>query len=413
MRAYVVDLLSQTPFYDKALCNALATAGTHVAMFSIPFRHEPDFWSDTCFEVRAATRPPDPGRGAMARAAYLLRKALGYERNWRALLESVVREQPDVVHVQWAPMAARPCQIGERRFIRQIMRSGVPVVYTAHNLRPHDSGDRAARRFEQLYREVSAVIVHTEGDREGLRALGVPRQKVHLVPQGPVHLERPKVERAEARRALGWREDAFICLMLGVIRPYKGIEEAIAAVNSLPSKPTPPLLVIRGNALSAKYVRRLRRMAGTTGEAGRVTLEPGYVASQTTALMHDAADVILFPYRAISQSGAFLTAAGRGCCVVAHDGGGIGECLREGRRGILTGDGGIEGIARSLMSARDLGLEGRSLLGSHLAKWVEAECSWSRIGAETLGVYRSVQDRRGVLVGASTRQAGAHVSKTD
>src|SRR5207244_1970026 len=66
----------------------------------------------------------------------------------------------------------------------------------------------------------AAIVVHSERGRETLAELGVPDDRLRVIPH-PVFPSDPP--RADDGRTL---------LCLGVIRPYKGVADAIAATRA-------------------------------------------------------------------------------------------------------------------------------------------------------------------------------------
>src|SRR5256885_14869482 len=111
----------------------------------------------------------------------------------------------DVLHLQWLvpELDAR------------LLRLRLPSVFTAHDLLPR----RTARKqdlWRRLLNRFDRVVVHSERGRETLAELGV---EARVIPH-PVFPSDP------ARR-----DDGRTVLSFGVIRPYKGLGDAIEAVR--------------------------------------------------------------------------------------------------------------------------------------------------------------------------------------
>src|SRR6185312_9447757 len=110
-------------------------------------------------------------------------------------------------------------------------------------------------------------------------------------------------------------DDGRTLLCLGVIRPYKGLDDAIAAVQRLDGA----RLLVAGDPLEP--VERYRAAAGARAE-----WRLGYLSEAELDRALGEATVALFPYRAeLDQSGALLQALGAGVPAVVYDVGGLAE----------------------------------------------------------------------------------------
>src|SRR4029453_11550496 len=121
-----------------------------------------------------------------------------------ARLPPLPRRRGDGVHVQWV---AAP-ELDDR-----LLRLRAPAVFTAHDLLPRRT---AAKRdlWLRLLSRFQRVVVHSERGRDTLAELGVPAERLRVVPH-PVFPSAP--ER---------RDDGRTLLSLGIIRAYKGIDDA-------------------------------------------------------------------------------------------------------------------------------------------------------------------------------------------
>ena len=127
---------------------------------------------------------------------------------------AVARARADVVHVQTEVVPGIDAMA-----LRRIARR-VPVVLTIHDPVPHDGGDRPPADQAKRWRAADALIIHGEEPRKFVEA-SAPGVPVHVVPVD-LPLGGPGLPRPEARRRLGLI-DAPTALLLGQVRPYKGI----------------------------------------------------------------------------------------------------------------------------------------------------------------------------------------------
>jgi len=181
--------------------------------------------------------------------------------------------------------------------------------------------------------------------------------------------------------------------VLGVIRPYKGIEEALRAMARLAPHEPQARLVVAGQG-DAGYVSTLLKLATSLGIASRVVWELGYVPSHQVPLYYAASDIAFFPYRSISQSGAMLTAAGLGSCILASSVGGLAEVVKDGETGLLWASHDPADLAESMRRAMRLDRAARDQLGARVRRLVLQEHAWDKIAAQTLRAYEWAKQRR-------------------
>jgi beta-1,4-mannosyltransferase len=191
----------------------------------------------------------------------------------------------------------------------------VRLVWTVHNLRPHEG---TYRRFDLaiariVARRADAVIVHSRHAAALVRrAYGV--REVTVAHHGGYEGRYPVdgLDRAEVRRRLGLPAEAHVVLAFGLVRRYKRLPELIAAVRSLPD---PDLcLVVAGRAVPAQLEAAVRDAAA---DDPRIVLRLGHVPDAQVAELHAAADVAAIAYGDVFSSGALMLALSLGVPVVA------------------------------------------------------------------------------------------------
>ena len=393
MNVAMIELLAQTPFYDRYLSEAVAPLVDRFTLYTIRFHHEPDYFNDATFDYSPGLVDLVSGWRIKIRPLRQVAKMVEYGLNWLFLLRRFRLQPPDVVHIQRLPLLSRVRW--ELDAVKRLRHSGVPVVYTVHNYLPHEDSLHSHQVYQRLYASVDHLIVHTQTDRKRLvKDFDISEDKASVIPHGPLFSEQAGFDGASARAALGLREPDFVLLMLGVIRPYKGIEETIRALAQVVEQHIECQLVVVGQALNGNYLRRLQALASELDVQSHIQWHTRYVPSAQIGLFHAAADVVLFPYRDISQSGAFLTAAGLGKCTLTTQVAGLAEIVRDEERGVQIAAADPAMIADGLRQCIELAPEHRDRMGIALQKYVQTHCNWDLVARKTVDVYRRVKRDR-------------------
>jgi glycosyltransferase involved in cell wall biosynthesis len=164
-----------------------------------------------------------------------------------------------------------------------------------------------------------------------------------------------------------------------VIRPYKGLPDAVEAVVRIDGA----RLLVAGDPRVP--LEELRRRA-----ADRVEWRLGFLAAAELDRALSEATVAVFPYSAeIDQSGALLQALGAGVPAVVYDVGGLGEVVRAFGAGRVVPAGDVvalETALRGLLDSTDELAEAR--VGALRAR---DELTWDRAAAAHLAVYEELR----------------------
>ncbi len=242
----------------------------------------------------------------------------------------------------------------------------VPSVSPAHDLLPRRSAAKAAL-WQRLLARFDRVVVHSERGKATLAGLGVPDERLRVIPH-PVFPSSP-VLAADPGRTL---------LCLGMIRPYKGLLDAIGAAKQVPGA----RLIVAGDPLEP--IDHYRDAAGDLAE-----WRLGYLSdAEIDATLAETA-VALFPYRAeLDQSGALLQALGAGVPAVVYDVAGLGEVVSRYGAGRVVPPGDLEALAAALGELLD---DAEALEAARAgARRARAELTWDASAAAHLELYEEL-----------------------
>jgi glycosyltransferase involved in cell wall biosynthesis len=350
VRLLLVDPAAFTPQYDHELASALVRAGVEVELLTSRFR-----FGDA----------PSPNGYIRTELFYPISNRLFRRSRLRLPLKAA--EHPvglirlrsrsgQILHHQWL---AAP-EIDNR-----VLRLRRPAVFTAHDILPRRTAHKRDL-WRTLLRRFHRVVVHTERGREALAELGIETRKLCVIAHPVYRSEPPRVD------------DGATVLALGMIRPYKGLGDAIEAVKRVDGS----RLLVVGDPMEP--VELYREAAGSSAE-----FRLGYVSEDELDRALGEATIAVFPYRPeTDQSGALLRALGAGVPAVVYDVGGLADPVSRFGAGRVVEAGDVEALAesiRELLSDRDALERARS--GAEAAR---DELTWDAAAKAHLDVYREL-----------------------
>ena len=204
--------------------------------------------------------------------------------------------------------------------LRRLKQSGVKLVWTVHNLRPHDLEFRYkplwALYAPELCRLVDGFVTLSPSTVEVVRQnLPGLRQKPAIYAWHPAYRQHTESgDRENTRRALKIDPDTKLFGFLGYVRPYKGIEELISAFRNLRDEKV--ALMICGTAFRNEDAQQIRELA--QGDR-RIYLDLRRVSDQEFSALTVACDVIVLPFRSGLHSGSLVSAVSHGRAALTPD----------------------------------------------------------------------------------------------
>ncbi len=311
MRVLLADPPAFTPQYDHELAAALARAGAEVDLVTSRFRFG-EAPAHVGYRRRELFYPLSSrvfGRSRLRLPVKAVEHPLGLVR--LALL------QADVAHLQW---------LAAPELDARLLRTRPPLVFTAHDLLPRRT---AAKRdlWLRLFGRFERIVVHSERGRAALAELGVDEAKLRVIPHPVTPSDPPRTD------------DGRTVLALGVIRPYKQVDHAAAAVARVDGA----RLLVAGDPAGPLP-------ANLEG----ADLRLGYLPHAELQRALGDATVAVFPYRAeLDQSGALLQALGAGIPAVVYDVGGLPDPVRTYGAGRVVPADDVDALAAAISELLD------------------------------------------------------------
>ncbi len=329
-----------------------------------------------------------------------------------------VRElRPSLVHLQHEPFlfgqgASAALFPGLLLWLR-IRR--VRVVVTLHGVPPLRRLDRAFLRENGLRGHPAwmrfglrwllrttvllahRTVVHEDRFRDRLiREYGCPAARIAVIPHGIEELSEEERRRlptpAVARKRLGVPVDGQVVLYLGYLTGYKGVEVLLEGFARAAAAHPPRILLLGGGPHPRRrgdpdYEAFLRRLAAQAEALGTRVRRLGFVPEERLGEVFRAAEVAIFPYRAVlASSGPMALCVKFGCPFLASRA--FRGILPEELLFPLTPEGIAEALEEFFSSATES--KGMCARARALLRTWAAERSWERVAERTWALYREL-----------------------
>jgi len=305
-------------------------------------------------------------------------------RSMRDAIRFMDREQPEVVILQWWTGAVLHSYL---RLASHAARRGARVIVEWHETQDvGEAGLPGTRKYvgrlmPWLLAWSAAHVVHSEFDLGAITsAYPLGMTPVRVIGHGPYdHLARP------ARPAVVGRPsgEPTRLLYLGLVRPFKGVEDLVAAFSGLD----------RGDAERFRLTIVGETWEGWTAPDEAITRSPHadliqrvdrYVTDKELTEYFASADAVVLPYHRSSASGPLQIAMSAGVPVVVTAVGGLMEAVRDYPGALLVPPRDVPALRGALL--RLPALRGRRYPDPH---------SWESVTGEFTTLIDQVRDAAG------------------
>ena len=228
------------------------------------------------------------------------------------------KEHPDIVHIQWWRV-----WFLDYLFLYIIKLYCKNVVYTAHNVLPHDSGNSYLKKCKLYYSQVSQIIVHVQRTKEELhKQMGISLDKITVIPHGIQNYQVNENKIKSFIDAFSNKydlRDKLIVSAMGTQAEYKGTELIKQVFLDHEYNWEHLFLIVagKGNIITTIDVPSKWR--------SNIYVNNTKVSAEEFQALMRLSDVVLLPYKCISQSGVLMTALSNQIPYLATNVGGLQE----------------------------------------------------------------------------------------
>jgi D-inositol-3-phosphate glycosyltransferase len=307
-----------------------------------------------------------------------LRKLISYCNSQLILLIKVIIYKPKIVHFQWFKLPLVDLVLV---LLVKLFNSKTQLIFTAHNILPHDSKEKLKLIYSIIYKYVDKIIVHDRfSEVKIIDIFSLSKFKLKVIPHGILEIAKDDLDKNQMKVKLTFA-------MLGFLSNYKGLDLLIDAWegSNYLSNNDSINLVIAGDA-NKDVVKDLERIA----KIQNVSVINKYLDSACFNKLLLESDVLILPYREISQSGIMMSGLVYKKAFVVSNTGGLIEPFELGKVGWILEETTVNCLRDKLELICKNPIEVKEIKNNHkLWNSVNEYYSWKKIGYETLSFYMS------------------------
>jgi teichuronic acid biosynthesis glycosyltransferase TuaC len=293
-------------------------------------------------------------------------------------------QKPDVIHAHFSYPDGYACLKLKEMWHCPLI---IHARGTKERLIPKTMPD-VGKRIIAAYQSCDAVIANSFELKKDCINLGVPENKITVIPNGVNHRMFNPIDKDVARKALNLPLDKKIVLYVGMFREVKGTQVLVPAIKDLLRKRKDVLCILIGSGDLDTFVKKALASEIQTGGV----MLPGPKPQSEIPKWMNAADLFVLPSLSEARSNVIPEALACEVPVLASDVGGIPEIMRKSH-GLLVEPSnapaivdGIDTLFSNMKKLKMMGKSGR--------KFVLAEgLTWEHHAQQTLKLYKSLVNK--------------------
>jgi glycosyltransferase involved in cell wall biosynthesis len=318
-------------------------------------------------------------------------KLYKYLKAYLFVIKVAKKSNIKIIHIQYFMVLPVACL-----FFIILRFFGFRIVYTAHNVLPHERKGYHKYLFRAIYHLFHLIIITSESARDQIESeLAVRPTKITVIPIG--HSGPPAIaglSRKKARKVLKIPLQTNLVLSFGIIREYKGIDTLIKAIHIAKDRIQNLRMLIVGSCWNNRLLNSYASLIDELRLQDIVKMRIGFVSEKDMALYMAASDIIVLPYKGASgHSGVLLTAYCFGRPVIASEIGGLREAVEDGKSGFLTPPDDEIKLADAIIKAF-ADPEKLIRMGRYAKEINQKKYSWDEIAKVTIQAYRDLLLKR-------------------
>lgn len=309
--------------FNEALCRSFNQAGVNSKIYSFSLQY-PDFLFPGKTQYDKSSSKP-----SSFKIETLINSINPF--TWFKTAKLIKKENPDYIIIRyWLPFMA-PCLGTIARLVKR--KTTIKIIVIADNILPHEKrfGDDVLTKY--FVKSCHAFIVMSSHVMDDLKKF-IPNPIAVFLPHPIYDIFGEKISRNEALQHLSYRNTFNYLLFFGFIRKYKGLDLLLEAMSDPRIRSKNIKLIVAGECY--EDILFYKNIVKANKIESNVLFKADYIPSSEVKNYFCAADMIVQPYRAATQSGVTQIAYHFEKPMLVTDVGGLPEIIPHLKAGYVV-----------------------------------------------------------------------------
>lgn len=304
-------------------------------------------------------------------------RGIEYSFGYQRIIRRLKKETFDVVHINWLLYYNL-----DILFLKKIKKYTDKLVYTAHNVIPHERGEKYLDQLNHIYELCDKIVLHGYSIKdEFIRYFPKYEEKIYIQKHGSNLLPKTQYEIERVPHIIREKIESFnkVAIYFGLIFFNKGVDRIVKCWDP---KWEDSLLIVAGKQSSEN--NELDALKEKMQSQANILELNCYVDENVLNYMISKSDFVVLPYRHASMSGVVFTAADFAKTILVTDTGAIKEYLEPSTDSFVVKneDTAIEEAVR--IALFETTKESLELMGQRLRNNIYEKCSWERVAQKLI-----------------------------
>lgn len=315
----------------------------------------------------------------------VLEKIKSYWRSWKSILGYCIKNEIDIVHVQWYIFSPL-----DWYYHKKLKQKKIKIVTTIHDLLPFNKKFYDYHYHKLIYSHADMVVNQARMNEETLiKNFGVDKEKLIYIPHGHFMEYVEQAGKEESCERLHIDRNRPVILFFGQIKKVKGVDVLIKAMRHVVARYPEVLCIIAGKVWKDDF-SVYQESINSLNLSENIRTDIHYIPDEDIKYYFNAADIVALPYRQIYQSGVVQLAYAYEKPVVATTEGEFLTVVKDHETGLLVKSGSDDELADAICwyledmnRANEMAKKGKEDLMVRL--------SWDTIAGEIADIYEKME----------------------
>lgn len=374
LKVLIVDISGKVPLYDFSLVEALSKNTDIDIKLAIPKKIK-----NKSFKTIKFFRLPISDK--LTSSTNIFKRVLKSAEvliNYFILFIYILFNKYKIIHFQWLPFLEISVIEKYILYIFKKVSNKSKFIFTVHNIYPHNciNKENYKKRFLKTKIIFDYYIFHTQSSLKKFYNEFNIHKNLIVIPHGIFN------KNIFLKKEI--KNLKFHILHFGGLSEYKGTDILVQALKLLPEEDKKSISVNIMGRISNPFFSKLKQLS----DGLNINWFPYFVDDEFLYSHLHCADLVVFPYREIDQSGALLSALWFEKPILTSDLPSFVETLHNFDENWFFKNGDAIDLAEKISNHINNFLERDKMID--LIRELKNEYSWDNSASQTLNLYKSI-----------------------